>query len=109
MHNLSLHCQNKEYNPIAEEYRPEDRNVEYRKDDKCNAKGFRDGIPERRLISQHGFSSTFALYFREIQITFFSTVAWRRNIQAPEQHNSYCSSTMFLKPLKICKKKSPRK
>jgi hypothetical protein len=39
--------------PIAKEYRPEDRNVEYGKEghDKCNAKGFRDGIPERRLIS----------------------------------------------------------
>jgi hypothetical protein len=51
--NLSLHCQNKEYNPIAEEYRPENRNVEYGKEghDKCNAKGFRDVIPERRLIS----------------------------------------------------------
>jgi hypothetical protein len=38
MHNLSLHCQNKEYNPIAE-YRPEDRNIEYGKEghDKCNA------------------------------------------------------------------------
>jgi hypothetical protein len=37
MHNLSLHCQNKEYNPIAEEYRPEDRNSNTEKKVMTNA------------------------------------------------------------------------
>jgi len=52
MHNLSLHCQDKEHNPITEEYWPEDRNIEYREEghDESNEKCFRDGIPETRLV-----------------------------------------------------------
>lgn len=50
MHNLSLHCQDKEHNPITEKYWPEDRNIEYREEghDESNAKGFCYGIPETR-------------------------------------------------------------
>jgi len=29
MHNLALHCKDKENNPVAEEYRPEDRNIKH--------------------------------------------------------------------------------
>jgi hypothetical protein len=29
MYNLALHCKDKENNPLAEEYRPEDRNVKH--------------------------------------------------------------------------------
>jgi hypothetical protein len=48
MQNLALHCQDKEHDPIAEQYWPEDGNVEYREEchDKSNTEGFCDGIPE---------------------------------------------------------------
>jgi hypothetical protein len=52
MHNLSLHGHDKEHDPIKEKYWPKDRNIKYREEghDESNAKGFRDGIPEARLI-----------------------------------------------------------
>lgn len=63
MNNLSLHCQDKEHNPIADKYWPEDRNVEYGEEghDESNEKGFCDGIPETRSVDQRTFSCTLPL------------------------------------------------
>jgi hypothetical protein len=57
MQNLALHCQDKKYNPVAEKYRPEDRNIEYREEShhKSYHKSFCDGIPERSANEYYGY------------------------------------------------------
>lgn len=56
MQNLALHRQYKEYNPVAEKYRPENRDVEHREEchHKSYNKSFRDCIPEKI----HAYKST---------------------------------------------------
>jgi hypothetical protein len=48
MQDLALHRQDKKYNPVAQKYGPEDRNVEYREEShhKSYHKSFCDCIPE---------------------------------------------------------------
>jgi hypothetical protein len=57
MQNLALHCQDEKYNPVAEKYRPEDRNVEYREEShhKSYHKSFCDSIPERSASKYYGY------------------------------------------------------
>jgi hypothetical protein len=49
MHNLALHCKDKENNPVAEENGPEDGDIKYREEShhKSYNKSFCDCIPER--------------------------------------------------------------
>lgn len=48
VHNLALHREDKKNNPVAEKYRPEDRNIKYREEShhKSYKKSFCDCIPE---------------------------------------------------------------
>jgi hypothetical protein len=48
VHDLALHCKDKKNNPITEEYRPENRDIKYRKEghQKGDTESLCDGIPE---------------------------------------------------------------
>ena len=83
MHNLSLHCQDKEHNPITEKYWPEDRNIEYREEghDKGNAKGFCDGIPETRSGWLAIFSYTLPLEKKDRKLQATETAKLDSNIE----------------------------
>ena len=47
MHDLALHCKDKQNDPVAQQYRPKDRNVKHGKEghDKCYTEGPCDGVP----------------------------------------------------------------
>lgn len=55
MHNLALHCKDKENNPVAKENGPEDRDIKYREEShhKSYNKSFCDCIPETQGNSKH--------------------------------------------------------
>lgn len=48
VHNLALHCEDKQHNPITKQYRPENRDIKQRKEghQKRHTESFSDGIPE---------------------------------------------------------------
>lgn len=48
VHNLALHCEDKQHNPITKQYRPENRDIKHRKEghQKRHTESFSDGIPE---------------------------------------------------------------
>ena len=47
VHNLALHCENKQGNPIAEKYGPENRDIKHRNEShqEGNTESLCDGIP----------------------------------------------------------------
>jgi hypothetical protein len=69
MQNLALHCQDEKYDPVAEKYRPEDRNVEYREEShhKSYHKSFCGSIPERSANTCYGYRARRMYYISETE------------------------------------------